>query len=187
MTLSITMACWQRHDRRDARLRDNRRLGSGSPDPREICPGLRGRGEVGPATMFTSEAAPKGRRMLFASWQLASQNLGSLASGLIGFLLALALLLIELHWLGLARALCDRVLIAGWRLHPKPARRNARPVAISQDGEHGAHPVRGRPERGAPLVGRVIAGTITQYFLLTMTPYDVDPAHARFYCHAGAR
>jgi MFS family permease len=48
-------------------------------------------GEVGPATMFILEAAPKGRRMLFASWQLASQNLGSLASGLIGFLLALAL------------------------------------------------------------------------------------------------
>ena len=41
--------------------------------------------------MFLLEAAPPNRRMFFASWQLASQNLGSLASGLIGFLLALSL------------------------------------------------------------------------------------------------
>ena len=48
-------------------------------------------GEVGPATMFMLEAAPPSRRMVFASWQLASQNLGSLVSGLLGVLLALAL------------------------------------------------------------------------------------------------
>ena len=48
-------------------------------------------GEVGPATMFLLEAAPANRRMFFSSWQFASQNLGALASGLIGFLLALAL------------------------------------------------------------------------------------------------
>ena len=34
-------------------------------------------GEVGPATMFLLEAAPRDRRMLFASWQLASQNLSA--------------------------------------------------------------------------------------------------------------
>ena len=48
-------------------------------------------GEVGPATMFVLEAAPADRRMLFASWQLASQNLGSVAGGILGVLLALAL------------------------------------------------------------------------------------------------
>jgi hypothetical protein len=48
-------------------------------------------GEVGPATMFLVEAAAPSRRMFFASWQLASQNLGSLASGIISVLLALAL------------------------------------------------------------------------------------------------
>jgi MFS family permease len=41
-------------------------------------------GEVGPATMFMLEAAPPSQRMVFASWQLASQNLGSLVSGLLG-------------------------------------------------------------------------------------------------------
>ena len=48
-------------------------------------------GEIGPATMFMLEAAPSSRRFFFASWQLASQNLGSLASGIIGFVLALSL------------------------------------------------------------------------------------------------
>jgi MFS family permease len=48
-------------------------------------------GEVGPATMFLLEAAPANRRVLFASWQLASQNLSSLLGGSIGLLLALAL------------------------------------------------------------------------------------------------
>jgi MFS family permease len=48
-------------------------------------------GEVGPARMFLLEAAPACRRMFVGSWQIASQNLGAVAGGLIGFLLALAL------------------------------------------------------------------------------------------------
>ena len=56
-----------------------------------LCQGFAVGGEVGPATMFLLEAAPPGRRMLFASWQLASQNLGSLASGILGVLLAVTL------------------------------------------------------------------------------------------------
>jgi MFS family permease len=41
--------------------------------------------------MFLLEAAPPNRRMLYASWQIASQNLSSLLGGSIGLLLALAL------------------------------------------------------------------------------------------------
>ena len=48
-------------------------------------------GEMGPSTMFMIEAAPPGRRLFFSSWQLASQNLGSLAIGLVGFVLAITL------------------------------------------------------------------------------------------------
>ena len=36
-------------------------------------------GEMGPATMFLLEAAPPNRRIFYGSWQLASQNLASLA------------------------------------------------------------------------------------------------------------
>ena len=65
-------------------------------------------GEVGPATMFILEAAPKGRRMLFASWQLASQNLEALRERTHRFPARAGAHPMELHRLGLARALCDR-------------------------------------------------------------------------------
>ena len=79
-------------------------------------------GEVGPATMFLLEAAPKDRRMLFASWQLASQNLSSLLGGLIGFMLALGAVPIELERLGLAHS------VRVWRLD-RPGRHHHSPPA----------------------------------------------------------
>ena len=48
-------------------------------------------GEMGPSTMFMLESAPAGRRMFYASWQLASQYLSSLAMGLVGVVLAVLL------------------------------------------------------------------------------------------------
>ncbi len=84
-------------------------------------------GEVGPATMFVLEAAPPGRRMLFASWQLASQNLGALAGGAIGFLLALALSKASYGGMGLARPVRDRRHDRPGRIvRAPPARRDAR-------------------------------------------------------------
>jgi MFS family permease len=46
-------------------------------------------GEMGPATTYLLETAPAHRRFFFGSWQLASQNIGSVISGLVGLLLAL--------------------------------------------------------------------------------------------------
>jgi MFS family permease len=48
-------------------------------------------GEMGPATVFLLEAAQPRRRCFFASWQIASQNMGGIVSGLVGIVLALAL------------------------------------------------------------------------------------------------
>ena len=45
-------------------------------------------GEVGPASVYLVEAAPPGRRALYASWQIASQGLAGLAGGLVGVALA---------------------------------------------------------------------------------------------------
>jgi MFS transporter, MHS family, citrate/tricarballylate:H+ symporter len=45
-------------------------------------------GEVGPTTAFLLEAAPPGRRGFYASFQLWSQHLSVLVSGLVGFGLA---------------------------------------------------------------------------------------------------
>ncbi|MGX7706242.1 MFS transporter [Methylobacterium sp. Gmos1] len=48
-------------------------------------------GEVGPSTAYLIESAPPGKRGLYASWQLASQGLATLAAGAIGLALSLAL------------------------------------------------------------------------------------------------
>jgi MFS family permease len=48
-------------------------------------------GEVGPATSFLLEAAPPGKRGLYASWQLASQGLSTLIAGAIGVALSATL------------------------------------------------------------------------------------------------
>ncbi len=46
-------------------------------------------GEMGPATAYLLESAPASRKCFFGSWQLASQNIGSVISGLVGLLLAM--------------------------------------------------------------------------------------------------
>lgn len=46
-------------------------------------------GEMGPATAYLLESAPAHRKCFYGSWQLASQNVGSIISGLVGLLLAL--------------------------------------------------------------------------------------------------
>jgi MFS family permease len=48
-------------------------------------------GEMGPATAFLLESAPPRRQCLYGSWQLASQNLGTIISGTIGVFLAVFL------------------------------------------------------------------------------------------------
>jgi MFS family permease len=45
-------------------------------------------GEMGPATTYLLESAPHNRKCFFGSWQLASQNVGTIISGLVGLLLS---------------------------------------------------------------------------------------------------
>jgi len=138
-------------------------------------------GEVGPATMFLLEAAPSDRRMLFASWQLASQNLSGLLGGLIGLVLALALSQSSLNQWGWRIPFAFGVLIA--------------PVGVyirSQLVETLEKPPQERERRATAILSAVIrsnwrgvllglalisGGTITQYFLITMTPYAIRTLH----------
>jgi len=134
-------------------------------------------GEVGPATMFLLEAAPPNQRMFFASWQLASQNLGALVSGLLGVLLALALSKSSLNDWGWRVPFALGVLIA--------------PVGIyirSQLVETLDASLRGISRDTGAIISTVIrsnwlgllvglalisGGTITQYFLIYMTLYAI--------------
>jgi len=53
-----------------------------------LLQGFSAGGEMGPATTYLLESAPAHRKGFFGSWQLASQNLGSLLSALVGLALA---------------------------------------------------------------------------------------------------
>ena len=56
-----------------------------------LIQGLALGGEVGPSSSYLIEIAPSGRRGLYGSWQLASQGAASLAAGIVGVILTLAL------------------------------------------------------------------------------------------------
>ena len=138
-------------------------------------------GEVGPATMFLLEAAPRDRRMLFASWQLASQNLSSLLGGSIGLLLALALSQSSLNQWGWRVPFAFGVLIAPVGVYirsqlvetlEKPPQDRARAVTAILSAVIRSN------WRGVLLgLALISGGTITQYFLITMTPYAIRTLH----------
>lgn len=49
-----------------------------------VVQGFSAGGEIGPATAFLLESAPKKKQMFFGSWQMASQMLSSVVAGAIG-------------------------------------------------------------------------------------------------------
>ena len=138
-------------------------------------------GEIGPATMFMLEAAPPNQRFFFASWQLASQNLGSLASGIIGFVLALSLSKSSLNDWGWRVPFAIGVLIAPvgvyirsqlvetLRSSPHERSRNAGAILSTVIRSNWQGLVLG--------LALISGGTITQYFLITMTPYAIRTLH----------
>jgi MFS family permease len=137
-------------------------------------------GEVGPATMFLIEAAPRDRRMLFASWQLASQNLSSLLGGLIGLLLALALSQSSLNNWGWRVPFAFGVLIApvGVYIRSQLVETLEKPQERARGTTAILSAVIRSNWRGVLLgLALVSGGTITQYFLITMTPYAIRTLH----------
>ena len=111
--------------------------GADPPDHRAPLSRICGRRRSGPATMFLLEAAPRDRRMLFASWQLASQNLSSLLGGLIGLMLALALSQSSLNAWGWRVPFAFGVLIAPVGIYySQPARGDARKAAARTRARH---------------------------------------------------
>jgi MFS family permease len=138
-------------------------------------------GEVGPATMFMLEAAPPERRMFFASWQLASQNLGGLASGVIGVVLALLLTKSSFNDWGWRVPFALGVFIA-----PVGVYIRSRLVETLETAGHRRRAGAGAIVanvlrdnwRGLLLGLALVSGaTITQYFLITMTPYAIRTLH----------
>ena len=138
-------------------------------------------GEVGPATMFLLEAAPANRRMFFGSWQFASQNLGALASGLIGFLLALALSKSSFNDWGWRVPFAIGVLIApvGAYIRSRLVETLDSSARKELSNTKAILSVIIRSNWSGVLLSLAVisGGTITQYFLLTLTPYAIRTLH----------
>jgi MFS family permease len=138
-------------------------------------------GEVGPATMFLLEAAPRDRRMLFASWQIASQNLSSLLGGSIGLLLALALSQSSLNSWGWRVPFAFGILIApvGIYIRRQLVETLEKPAQERAPGAIAILSTVVRSNWPGLLLGLALisGGTITQYFLITMTPYAIRTLH----------
>jgi MFS family permease len=131
--------------------------------------------------MFMLEAAPASRRMLFSSWQIASQNLGSLASGLIGFLLAQVLTQSSFNAWGWRVPFAIGVLIApvGFYIRTQLVETldRSRLGATTKDRCILGTVVQSH-WRGILLgVALISGGTITQYFLINLTPYAIRTLH----------
>jgi MFS family permease len=138
-------------------------------------------GEVGPATMFLLEAAPANRRIFFGSWQFASQNLGALASGLIGLLLALALSKSSFNDWGWRVPFAIGVLIAPVGVYIR-SRLDETLDSSTRQQLRTTKAILGEVIRsnwtGVVLSLAIICGgTVTQYFLLTLTPYAIRTLH----------
>ena len=56
-----------------------------------LVQGFSAGGEMGPATTYLLESSPKGRHCFFGSWQMASQNIGVVISGIVGLALSLSI------------------------------------------------------------------------------------------------
>ncbi len=138
-------------------------------------------GEMGPSTMFMIEAAPPGRRIFYASWQLASQNLGALSYGLIGFLLASVLSKQSLSDWGWRIPFALGILIApiGVYIRNQLEETLAREPNVVPPHSGAIVSIVLKDYWFSVLLGvALIAGaTITQYFLINMTPYAIRTLH----------
>jgi MFS family permease len=146
-----------------------------------LVQGLAVGGEMGPSTMYMIEAAPPGRRIFYASWQLASQNLGALAYGLIGVLLALALSKQNLEGWAWRLPFAAGVLIApvGVYIRNQLEETLDRKPDVAPPASGAIISVVLRDQWVGMLLGvaLIAGGTIMQYFLINMTPYAVRTLH----------
>lgn len=131
-------------------------------------------GEVGPSSSYLIEIAPPGRRGLYGSWQLASQGVSSLAAGIVGVALTLALTR-------------EQMLAWGWRV-PFLLGLALIPIAIflrrhmPESLEHGSHGeaiknplVEIRKHIGAVILSLmlILGTTISTYAAIYMTTYAI--------------
>lgn len=146
-----------------------------------MAQGLAWGGEAGPATTFIMEAAPRGKRAFYASWQIVAQGAAAITAGLIGFLLSLVLNTEQLGYWGwripFALGLAILPIAIYMRrhlsetLHPTDVEKAVTTQSLLKEvfGKY----------RTLVLIGifMLSGSTITQYFLNYMTTYALTELH----------
>ncbi len=132
-------------------------------------------GEVGPTTAYMLEAAPPGRRGLYASFQATTQDFATLCAGLVGFTLANWLSPAELQDWGWRLALLLGATIVPFVL----IARNNLEETFSTATDPAPQPVAYRPHLRIAVLGLAIigTGTILAYTLNYMTTFAQNSLH----------
>lgn len=140
--------------------------------------GLAWGGEAGPATTFIMEAAPKGRRAFYASWQIVAQGMAAITAGLIGYSLTVFLTAEQLASWGWRIPFAFGLMILPIALY---MRRNLNETFEVEDNQtaKSTGSLLGevlKHHRGLILLGifMLSGSTITQYFLNYMTTYALN-------------
>ena len=144
-----------------------------------LLQGFSAGGEMGPATTYLLESAPAHRKGFFGSWQLASQNMGSLFSGLVGLLLALLITPGATDSWGWRVPFLLGILIApvGYFI-----RRNLDETLDTEEA-HGSiggvlsDILANHWSKILLCILLISGGTITQYFFLYTTTYAINTLH----------
>jgi MFS family permease len=144
-----------------------------------LIQGFSAGGEMGPATTYLVEAAPRPRRAFYGAWQLASQNAGSLLSGLFGFLLATALPQDAIDGWAWRVPFLLGILIApvGIRIRNRLSETLDTKTAHATAGAVLKHLFQRHARPLALSFLLIPGGTVTQYFLGYTTTYAIATLH----------
>jgi hypothetical protein len=140
-----------------------------------LVQGFSAGGEMGPATTYLLESAPPGWTCFFGSWQLASQNIGNLISGVIGVILALLMSEADVNGWGWRIPFLLGILIAPVGFY---IRRNLDETLHAEEAlgsmSEVLSDVLGMYWRKIVLCILAISGaTVTQYFFIYATTYAI--------------
>jgi len=136
-------------------------------------------GEMGPATTYLLESAPQHRKCFFGSWQLASQNMGSIISGLVGLLLSFLITPAATDSWGWRVPFLLGILIApvGYYI------RSQLDETMNSEEAHGSmsevlsNVLAGHWRMILLCILLISGGTITQYFFIYTATYAINTLH----------